>query len=116
MARNDQHYTMYQGEVTPFTVPVVNSAGAPVTLTGAAITWTLRERADSAALVTKSTGAGSLTLTTTAATDDTLSWTLAGADTASLAPGSYYHEAAITGSQAAVLLTGVLTIRPSAVL
>lgn len=114
MARTGQNLTMYQGEAQVIRAPIVDAAGAPVTLTGASITW--RAENSYGAGVTKSTGAGGVTLATTVATDDTVVITLAPADTATLTPGAYAHEAAITGSQAGVLLTGVLTLLESEVL
>lgn len=115
MSRTNQNVTMWQGEAKTLVSPIVNAAGTAVSLTGAAISWRLYDVTTGVVLLTKTTAAGSVALSTTTATNDTVTVTLDPADTVSL-EGAYYHEAAITGSQAAVLYTGVLTINVSAVL
>lgn len=73
-------------------ITVNDDAGVAVDLTGASVTWNLRERRGSAAVLTKTTASG-IVLTTPASGIMTI--TVLDTDTVGL-EGIYFHEAVIT--------------------
>lgn len=111
MAAIDQNFELWSGNHATLTIPVLNAAGAVVPITGAAIKWVLSKAVDSAALVTKTVGAG-VTITNGAGGIFTVA--LLPADTSSLW-GIYYHEAEVTDGSGNIVtvLTGQADIQPT---
>ena len=58
-------------EDRPIRVVVKDAAGDPVTMTGWTLEWGVVDNSDDTVLLTKTTGAGEITLATTDGTDDT---------------------------------------------
>lgn len=108
MTVSNQNIDMFVGETKVVSIAVTGQNGGPQTLTGATTAWYLRSQQGATALLSKTP-----TLTNTNDTDDTLTFTLAPVDTASLAPGSYWHECEVTDSSSvnSVVCTGLLTLK-----
>ena len=116
MATTDQDFTMWAGEAKTIRIPVTDDeAGAPLTLTGAALAWAIVRIHGAVALVSKTSGGGGITLEDGDGTDDVAVITLDPEDTQALA-GRYRHELAITGAQAAGITKGTVTIERSTLL
>lgn len=103
MTKTAQDFTMWQGEDLVITVPVTNSAGTAVSLTGAtAVRWLLFSgrnaftQADTAS-VTKTLGSG-IGLVNVNDTNDGVQITIDTADTDDLDPTIYYHECRVVDS------------------
>lgn len=111
----DAPIAMVQGEALQIRIPVVDADEAPLSLTGASISWVVSATYGGAAVITKTTAGGTVTLETTSVTNDTVVVTLAPADTSALS-GAYVHEAAITGAAAASIVRGDFFVMGSTVL
>ena len=100
MTKLDQDFQMYQGAAKILTVPIVDSDGQPLDMTGGAVyygVFTSKSAAGkSAAVIEKTSGAGEITLVNSAATNDALRIVIDEVDTNGLLPGRYYHEARLT--------------------
>lgn len=100
MTKLDQDFTMWQGEEISLRVPVTDSDGLPVTLTGATIAW-------------KAT-AGSTTLSKSGSvisiddTDDGVKIDLDPADTKSMTAKKYRHECRVNNN---VIFEGDMVLR-----
>lgn len=117
MTKLAQDITMWQGEDTVITVPVTDSAGDPVALTGAtAVRWSLFQRLDStAAALAKTLGSG-ITLVNVSGTNDGVRITLTTGDTDDLAAGTYeHHECRVVdaSNQEQVIFIGKLYLKRS---
>lgn len=117
MTKRNQDFEMHEGDSKDVEITVTDPiTGAPVDLTGATISWVLKERAsDATALLTLSTGGGEIVLTDE--DNGVFEVQLDPADTAGLLSGNelskeYYHEAEITtsGGDVATVTTGKATI------
>jgi hypothetical protein len=87
-------------------INVVDSAGAAQALTGLALKWVLKRDAKAAAaLITKTTGGGAITLDDEDGTDDQAVIAIAKADTSGLRAGTYYQELYRTDSGSETLLS-----------
>lgn len=109
MAETNQNFSMYQGETKNLVVPITKEDGTALDLTGATITWALRQRMTSTSnLITKSTPS-QITVS-----GNTLTVHLIPSDTTSL-KGAFYHECKMTDTQGNVseLFTGLATITVS---
>ena len=83
-----------------------DSTGNPVNITDFTILWEVKKSYLSAALITKSTGGHGITITNTTGGNFTVA--LAAADTKTLEPGSYLHQATLTDTFGnSVSLTGL---------
>lgn len=83
---------VFAGEDKQFRFTVVDSAGNPQTMTGWALEWVLRRSAAaSTAVLTKTTGAGSIAITSGAGTDDRATVTVSDDDTLNLVTGGYEY-------------------------
>jgi len=107
MTKLDQDFTMWQGETISLRVPVTDSAGDPVTLTGATVTW---KATAGAAVLTKSGSVISID-----AADDGVQIDLDPADTTALTPKKYAHECRVVdaGGDHNVIFVGDLVLRLS---
>ena len=107
MAIPAQDFTMYQD--TTRTIRVTVTGTAPNSAT--AIKWCLAKDRLSEPVLTKTLAGGGVA-NTTATTLDVL---LVPADTASLAPGDYYHELRIidSGGNQDVVMEGTLSLKPT---
>jgi hypothetical protein len=112
MASN-QNFTMTAGDSKTINVPVVTPAdGLPSDITGATITWKASKSFVKTPILSKSTAAG---IAITNGTGGIFTITLAAADTVSVDPGDYYHEAQVTYSngEVATVMRAVMTIEPA---
>ena len=119
----EYNLTIHRGDDRQITGVVVDEAGSPVDITGAAITYAvapLDEAAEetapqpkngSTAIITKSTGSGGLVITD--APNGGIRVDLGSGDTAGLpAPKTYYHEIQIVlGGFTTTIMFGTFTIR-----
>lgn len=86
--------TMYSGDSTPIQVTVTDSeTGAAVVLTGAAMTWALTRAPGTTPVLTKTSGAGEITVG--GAGNNVATVTLGPTDTATL-EGLFIHELQVT--------------------
>lgn len=100
----------YIGEDKTLRFAVTDGAGAPQPLTGWALEWILRARPGGAVLVTKTTGAGGITLPD--APGGIAEVQVPAADTVNRQPGTYHHTLRRTGSGVAqVLATGAVVLQ-----
>ena len=84
-------FEMYSGDTKQLDVAITDSAGTPVSLSGASVVYKVKKTIDGTpTFLTKSTAAGSITLS-----GSTVTIPFAPADTALLS-GTYYHELEIT--------------------
>lgn len=96
MAKLGQDFTMWTGEVLELVYTVTNAAGAAVNITGCTVTWGLFASDTSAvSLISKSTTAGNIVLTTPASGIYTVS--IAAADSAGLS-GNYFCRTFVTNT------------------
>jgi hypothetical protein len=79
------------GEGRPLRFNNDDGAGAAVSMTTWDVEWTLHKAKDTAAIVTKTSALGKITFSDGDGTDDLATVDTDPADTATLAPGSYYH-------------------------
>lgn len=102
---------MHAGNTRNLNYTVKDRTGAAVNLTGASITWRMAAARDGAALVSKSTSSG---ITVTSAANGLFTVALAAADTATLEPGTYWHQATVTDGSGNVvtILTDTMQILP----
>lgn len=112
MTTTRQDIELYQGEEKPVTIDVTEG-GSPKTMTSMTPEWKMFETAqddDVDALLSKVP-----TIQNGDDTDDQLAFTLDPADTASVEPGWYYHEARVTdpGGAQKVVAIGTVEIKPS---
>lgn len=99
MTKENQKFTIWQGEDTYVEAPVVDSDNNPKDLTGAIVTWKAYDsKDDSVASITKSTSGGTITIINKNATNDGVRISLVKADTQNLTPEVYYHECRIADS------------------
>lgn len=101
MTKLAQDITMWQGEDLVITVPVTDSAGTAVSLTGAtAVRWSLfvgRAPGTAAASLAKTLGSG-IALVDVDDTDDGIQITIDTDNTHNLSPTTYYHECRVVDS------------------
>lgn len=112
MSMTEQDMEFYQGEAVPITIPVTDSAGDPVELTGKTATWKVTAgRQDSTAVLEKTTADATnpIIFIDSAGTKDAAKITLAKADTESLPARTYFHELRLT-SDNRVVMEGKLTL------
>lgn len=118
MTKLAQNVTMWQGEDWVITVPITDSAGAAVSLTGAAaVRWSMfpgRASGTAAAALNKTLGSG-ITLVDVDDVADGLQITIDTDDTDGLAPTTYYHECRVVDSAGdeQVVFIGNLYLRES---
>ncbi len=86
----------WSGDTRIVRCTVVDTDGAPVNCAGGVFRYQLSVRAGTAALITKSSTAGTATMMSIDGTNDGWEWTLDPADTAGLNGRAYYHEAELT--------------------
>lgn len=112
MARVNQNATIWAGDTVNLDVAVTNSAGAAKDITGATIAYVLFNEPAGATVLTKTTADD---IAITPGTGGLFTITLEPADTESVAPGAYYHEAEVTdiSGNVATVLTGKVTIMRS---
>lgn len=106
-------FELFAGDYRVLGVDVKDPAGAPIDLSGAAaIRWQLGKEPGKPPLASKSIGAG---ITVTDPVAGLFDVELTNADTETLKPGDYYHEAEviITTGRPATILSGALTIKPT---
>lgn len=106
-ARAAQNFEMHSGDTKEITITVTDASGSDVALGGSTIVWGLYTAPGaSTASVTKSTTAGTITIST-----NTCTIALVASDTTGLA-GKYYHETEVTDASSVVetVTTGWLTI------
>lgn len=109
---------MWQGEDLVITVPITNSAGTAVSLTGAsAVRWLMFPGASpgtAAASLTKTLGSG-IALVNEDGTDDGIQITINTGDTDDLTPTVYYHECRVvdSASDEQVVFIGNLYLKKS---
>jgi hypothetical protein len=109
-------FSITKGDTKLIDVSVTEqSDGTPTVITGAAISWKVAKSIRSTAVISKATSGSGISITS--GTGGTFRITLDAADTSSLNPGDYYHEAQITfaDSEVATVLKGVMTIEPGLV-
>jgi hypothetical protein len=109
-----QNVTMWQGDARTLVIDVKNTDGTIPSLVGASVTWWMGANPPTSAVhIKKDNGnTGGVTIT---ATPGEFSVVLAGADTATLSPGVYYHEAEVVladGTPSTVTI-GQFTIMPA---
>lgn len=103
MTKTDQDLTMWQGEDWVITVPITNSAGTAVNLTGAtAVRWLVfagkgAQTSATVAALTKTLGSG-VALVNVNGTNDGVRITIDTDDTDDITPGVYYHECRVVDS------------------
>lgn len=109
MASDGEDFELYAGETKEVTITVTDADGDAVPLTGATITWGAYDR----------TGARTVRVTKSGAditiSSNTFMFTLDPADTESLSPGVYAHEARVVDADdnEAVVTTGYMTVERS---
>ncbi len=113
MTKQNQDFTMWQGEDKILEVTVKDESDVVVNLTGATIKWVLAPTVDGTVSITKETGGSGIVITD--ATNGVFQVTINAADTASL-EGTFYHEAEVTSSASKVskVLIGKVIIRRAA--
>ena len=117
MTKQAQNITMWQGEDTVITVPVTDSAGAAVSLTGAlAVRWSVFQKlASTGAALAKTLDSG-IALVDVNDTDDGVQITIGTDDTDDLAAGTYeHHECRVVDAagQEQVIFIGKLYLKRS---
>ena len=101
-------FSMTRGDTKLIDVSVTEvSDGSATTISGATIAWKATKTHRSSASISKSKSSG-IAITGT----NTFRITLDAADTSSLTPGDYYHEAQVSFSdnEVATVLKGVMTL------
>jgi hypothetical protein len=102
-------FSMTRGDTKLIDVSVTEiSDGSATTISGATINWKATKSHRSSAVISKATGGSGIAITGT----NTFRITLNAADTSSLTPGDYYHEAQVSFSdgEVATVLKGVMTL------
>lgn len=109
----DQNFEMVSGDSKDIVVTVFDELDQVVPIAGASIVFILSENEFSAALVTKTTGAG-IVITNAAGGEFTV--TLDSADTEPLV-GEHYFEAEVTdtGGRVSTVVLGVIDIRQNVI-
>lgn len=105
---------MHQGNDHRLRVTVVDDAGLPKQLEGAAIEWRLARSLTGPVVAVKTLGAG----IETDAAPGVFIVRLDPADTAELTPGNYYHEALVTDASGdrVTVLSAWAIIKPALIL
>jgi len=107
MASTNQHVAIHQGGSYELEVPVTDSAGEPVNLTGKFAYYKISARPSTQSLA-------SLSVDTQDAADGTIRITVPTSMTKVLMPFEYYHEVYIVeGSERHVVMTGRLILKAS---
>ena|SRR5437868_5961633 len=116
MSARRQNFSLHAGDYRDITVTVLDAGGSPVDLTSATIAWKLTTALHaSPALLSKAVASG-ITIPVQTTNIGEFVIALASADTSSLAPGVYYHEADVTiGSKKSTVIYGNVTIKLSVV-
>lgn len=112
MTKRNQYFEMHAGETVDLNVVVTDKATkSRKNLAGAAITWVLYDEAAESAVLTKSTATVG-DITNIDGLNGLFTVALAPADTANVAPGTYYHESEVidSGGAVSVVLTGQVKI------
>jgi len=108
-------FSITKGDTKLIDVSVTEqSDGTPTTITSSTIAWKVAKSIRTSAVISKTTASG---ISITSGSGGTFRITLDAADTSSLDPGDYYHEAQITfaDSEVATVLKGIMTIEPGLV-
>ena len=107
---------IFRGEDKSLAMYIVNESGDPQTMTGWALSWTLRRAASaSATVLTKTTGAGSITIGNGDGTDDRAIVTILDTDTEALSAGTYEHALRRTDAgYEQVLAYGIFVLQDAA--
>lgn len=112
MTKRNQHFEMHAGETVDLNVVVTDKATkVRKNLAGATIKWVLYDEATEAAVLTKTTATPG-DITDIDGLNGLFTVALAPADTANVAPGTYYHESEVidSGGAVSVVLTGQVKI------
>lgn len=110
MGATSQNFSMWQGETKAIVFDVVDAAGADKNVTGGSATWVLAPSATDAALITKTSSSGQISLS-----GNNVTVMLQAVDTALLS-GKYYHECRVTlDGDVETIATGYVKIYPSAI-
>jgi hypothetical protein len=115
MAHQVQNFQMHAGDNRVLSVTVEDSTGGAVDLTGATIRWALAKTLHTAALISKSSTAGSSEIEVTGTTAGEIDIKIVPTDTKSTAQylhGVYYHEAEVQDSlgNRSTIFEGYVTI------
>jgi hypothetical protein len=104
-------FRMTVGDDKSLRVSVTDADGAVVAITSATISWKVTRSLRSTAVLTKTTSSG---ISITSGSGGIFTISIDPADTASLTPGDYYHEAQVTfsGGDVGTVLKGIMTIEP----
>lgn len=112
MTKRNQHFEMHAGDTVDLECVVTDQdTGGRKNLAGATIVWVLYDEASSAAVLTKTTATVG-DITDVDGLNGLFTVALVPADTADIAPGTYYHESKITDSSGnvATVFTGRVKI------
>jgi len=117
MTKLAQNITMWQGEDTVITVSVTDSAGDPVSLTGAtAVRWSVYQKLESSSAALALTLGSGVALVSVNDTNDGVQITVDTDDTDDLAAGTYeHHECRVVdaSNQEQVIFIGKLYLNRS---
>ncbi len=110
--KENQNFGMTAGDYKEITVPVTDSAGANLVITGASIEWVVKKNEnDATPLLTCTTTGGKITILTTP-NDYKFKITLLTADTTNIEQGVYYHEAKVMlGGNTETVMRGRIRIK-----
>lgn len=110
-----QSFELFAGDDLDLQITVRNADDALYDLTNAAIAWKVAQTVNSAALISKSVGAG-ITISNQVTNKGEFVVTLTASDT-TLTPRYYYHEADITppGGKRSTVIYGQVLIKASLV-
>lgn len=116
MTATNQNSTMYAGDHATIRITVTDSdnGGAAKNIAGATIKWGVYDE-EGGILILEKTTADAVTITD--GLNGICTVALVPADTSTLTPGIYYHEAEVTDADGNVntVLTGEYTLNPSRV-
>lgn len=115
MTATNQNFSMYAGDHATIRVTVTDSdAGGYKNIANATIKWGVYDEEGGTLILQKTTATA---ITITDGLNGAFTVALVPADTSTLTPGIYYHEAEITdeGGNVNTVLTGEYTLNPSRV-